>query len=149
MNDTNANARRLTRMLPFLALWVAVAAVGGIGIWMVLSGNQGQADFYNLGGSDYLELLTLQSKTSIGGLLVAVGALGLIVALATLARNRSGALAASKTVSDAAGTASAASVEPELADDGNLLADELHDDELLVDDDAAPRPTADAEPVRA
>jgi hypothetical protein len=86
--------RRPVLNLPLLGLWVAAVVVAGAGTWMVLSGNAGQADFYNQGGSDPAELIGLQSRTTIGGLLVAAGVLGLLLALATHARNRATALAA-------------------------------------------------------
>ena len=79
--------RRPALNLPLLGLWVAAVVVAGAGTWMVLSGNAGQADFYNQGGSDPAELLGLQSRTTIGGLLIAAGVLGLFLALATHARN--------------------------------------------------------------
>ena len=80
--------RRPVLNLPLLGLWVAAVVVAGAGTWMVLSGNAGQADFYNQGGSDPAELIGLQSRTTIGGLLIAAGVLGLFLALATHARNR-------------------------------------------------------------
>lgn len=80
--------RRPALNLPLLGLWVAAVVVGGAGTWMVLSGNAGQADFYNQGGSDPAELLGLQSRATIGGLLIAAGVLGLLLALATHARTR-------------------------------------------------------------
>jgi hypothetical protein len=110
--------RRPELNLPLLALWVAAAVVAGTGAWMLLTGNAAQADFYDQGGSDYAELLGLQSRTIVGGLLIAAGVLGLLLALATHAHPRAGALAANAV--------SATEAAPEATDDvdGDRLAHE-------------------------
>lgn len=90
----NATPRRLALNIPLIVLWVASIAVGAIGLWQLRAGNAGQADFYNTGGSDYLTFLDLQTQSTIGGMLLVAGIVGVLIALAVHARNRAAAIVA-------------------------------------------------------
>lgn len=129
--------RRFALNLPLLVLWIAAAGVAALGYWLVQRGNAAQAEFYTAGGTDPLELLSAQSTTTMGGLLLAAGVVGLLLALATHARARSAAILAANTVADAATS------EPVASDD----VDDLDDDRLDEGDvlDERDRATADAE----
>ena len=94
----NATARRLALNIPLIVLWVAAIAVAGIGYWLLQSGNTAQADFYNEQRSDYLEFLNLQTQSTIGGMLLIAGVVGVFIALATHARNRAAAVVAANAV---------------------------------------------------
>lgn len=120
----NATPRRLALNIPLIVLWVASIAVGAIGLWQLRAGNAGQADFYNSGGSDYLTFLDLQTQSTIGGMLLIAGIVGVLVALAVHARNRAAAIVAR----EAAATVTAVDEFDEL--------DEFEDD----DTDAAAGP---------
>lgn len=90
----NATPRRLALNIPLIVLWVASIAVGAIGLWQLRAGNAGQADFYNTGGSDYLTFLDLQTQSTIGGMMLIAGIVGVLIALAVHARNRAAAIVA-------------------------------------------------------
>jgi len=108
-NDTT---RRLTLNIPLIVLWVAAIAVAGLGYWLLQSGNVAQADFYNTQGSDYLQFLNLQTQSTLGGMLLAAGVVGVFIALAIHARNRAAAVLAANT------TDTAAVSDDELEEDG-------------------------------
>lgn len=72
--------------IPLIALWVASLGIGVFGLIFLLTGNTAQADFYNTGGSDYLQYLSLQTQSTIGGMLLTAGVVGVFIALATHAR---------------------------------------------------------------
>lgn len=84
---SNAITRRPTLNIPIIVLWVASVAVGLFGYFFVLGGNAAQADFYNTGGTDPLQALNLQTQSTIGGMLLTAGVVGVLLALATHARN--------------------------------------------------------------
>jgi hypothetical protein len=86
--------RRLALNIPLIVLWVAAVAVAGLGYWLLQNGNAAQADFYNTQGSDYLQFLNLQTQSTIGGMLLTAGVIGVFIALATHARNRAAAIVA-------------------------------------------------------
>lgn len=90
-NDTN---RRLALNIPLIVLWVVAVAVAGLGYWLLQSGNTAQADFYNAQGDDYLQFLNLQTQSTLGGMLLTAGVIGVFIALATHARNRAAAIVA-------------------------------------------------------
>ena len=139
--------RRLTLNLPLLALWIAAVGVAAIGYWMVQRGNAAQAEFYTAGGTDPLELLSSQSTSTMGGLLLAAGVVGLLIALATHARARSAAILAANTVTDAATRAPSASEELDDLDDDRLDEVDAVDVETDAADDAdtvEPQPAAPA-----
>ncbi len=130
---TNTNPRRLALNLPLLGLWIAAAGVAVLGYWVLQRGTAGQAEFYTAGGTDPAELLSQQSLTTTGGLLLVAGVLGLLLALAAHARARSAAILAERTARDAATLAPVAS--DDLDDDIDDARDDL--DELDADADAA------------
>ena len=125
--------RRLALNLPLLALWIAAVGVAAIGYWMVQRGNAAQAEFYTAGGTDPLELLSGQSTTTMGGLLLAAGVVGLLLALATHARARSAAILAANTVTDAA------TLEPVASEELDDLDDDRLDEVDVVDAEPPPR----------
>lgn len=95
---SNANTRRLALNIPLIVLWVAAVAVAALGYFLLQSGNAAQADFYNTQGSDYLQFLNLQTQSTIGGMLLTAGVVGVFIALATHARNRAAAIIAASAV---------------------------------------------------
>ena len=98
----DATPRRLALNIPLIVLWVASIAVGAIGYWQLRTGNAGQADFYNNGGSDYLTYLDLQTQSTVGGMLLIAGIVGVLVALAVHARNRHASVVAREALAAAA-----------------------------------------------
>lgn len=94
-----------TRNYPLLALWVAAVVVTVGGYVLMTSSNAGQANFYVTGSTDYSAYFALQSGSSLGATLTAVGVLGLLIALATQARLHA-AQAASRAVADVTDEAS-------------------------------------------
>ncbi|HEU0182497.1 MAG TPA: hypothetical protein VFR16_09945 [Agromyces mariniharenae] len=98
----DATPRRLALNIPLIVLWVASIAVGAIGYWQLRAGNAGQADFYNTGGSDYLTYLDLQTQSTIGGMLLIAGIVGVLIALAVHARNRHASVVAREALAAAA-----------------------------------------------
>ena len=133
---TNTNPRRLALNLPLLGLWIAAAGVAVLGYWMLQRGTAGQAEFYTAGGTDPAELLSQQSLTTTGGLLLVAGVLGLLLALAVHARARSAAILAERTAADAA------TLAPVASDD---VDDDIDDEQDEQDDLEA----ADAEETAA
>ncbi|MWB96945.1 hypothetical protein [Agromyces seonyuensis] len=128
MSDTTAPARRSINFA-LLGLWVVSAGLIGGGFWFLSSSNAAFADFMTNGGTDYLEYVSLQSNSTLGGFLVLAGIVGVLVALAVHARNHSAAALA----------APAAVVGPELEDD---LDDEFETTETPADEaTAAPAET--------
>ncbi|HET8779482.1 MAG TPA: hypothetical protein VFM66_05365 [Agromyces sp.] len=107
-NDTT---RRLAVNIPLIVLWVAAIAVAGLGYWLLQTGNAAQADFYNTQGSDYLQFLNLQTQSTLGGMLLTAGVVGVFIALAIHARNRAAAVLAANA------TATAGFYEDELDED--------------------------------
>jgi hypothetical protein len=100
----NPTTRRLALNIPLIVLWVIAVAVAGLGYWLLQSGNAAQADFYNTQGSDYLQFLNLQTQSTLGGMLLTAGVIGVFIALATHARNRAAAvIAANAAALDLAG----------------------------------------------
>jgi len=135
--------RRLALNLPLLALWIAAVGVAAIGYWLVQRGNAAQAEFYTAGGTDPLELLSGQSTTTMGGLLLAAGVVGLLLALATHARARSAAILAANTATDAATLEPVASEELDDLDDDDL--DDLDEVDEIGAETAAAATTDDAD----
>lgn len=144
----NATSRRFALNIPLIVLWVVSIGVAVIGFWQLRAGNAGQADFYNTGGSDYLTYLDLQTQSTIGGLLLTAGIVGVFVTLAVHARNRAAAVVAR----DAAESALIAEFdEVDERDESDAAADESEDASTApaVASAAAAAPEADAttEPV--
>jgi hypothetical protein len=78
--------RLLSRInLPRLVLWVASVVIGLVGYYLIASSNAKQTAVYTSGKADYAKLFAAQSGATVGGLLIAVGVLGLLLALVTLA----------------------------------------------------------------
>ena len=98
----DATPRRIALNIPLIVLWVASIAVAAIGYWQLRAGNAGQADFYNNGGSDYLTYLDLQTQSTVGGMLLIAGIVGVLVALAVHARNRHASVVAREALAAAA-----------------------------------------------
>lgn len=130
----NTILRRSALNIPLLALWVVAVGVLALGFWMLQAGNAAQAEFYTSGGDNYLEYLNLQTQSTIGGFLLVAGVFGLLLALATHARNRAAA-------------ALAAGAAP--TNDERLDASDDFDDDVVDDDEAAepsePDASADSE----
>jgi hypothetical protein len=131
--------RRPALNLPLLLLWIAAVGVAAIGFWLVQRGNAAQAEFYTAGGTDPLELLSGQSTTTMGGLLLAAGVVGLLLALATHARARSAAILAANTATDAA------AIEPAASEELDDLDDDLDQDDVADAEAAAAETTDDAD----
>jgi hypothetical protein len=68
-----------------IGLWVVTAVVLAVGIWLLLSSNGRQVELYTGQSDDYEAYLSAQGGTTLGGILIGVGALGLLVSLATQA----------------------------------------------------------------
>ena len=143
---TNTTPRRLALNLPLLGLWIAAAGVAVLGYWMLQRGTAGQAEFYTAGGTDPAELLSQQSLTTTGGLLLVAGVLGLLLALAAHARARSAAILAERTATDAATLAPVASDDDDLDDERDDL-DELEGSDTAETADAAAEQETIARPV--
>ena len=139
---TNTNPRRLALNLPLLGLWIAAAGVAVLGYWMLQRGTAGQAEFYTAGGTDPAELLSQQSLTTTGGLLLVAGVLGLLLALAAHARARSAAILAERTATDAAMLAPVASDDDIDDEQDDLDALEAADAEETAEDAAEQEATA-------
>lgn len=71
--------------LALIGLWVVTAVVLAAGIWLLLSSNGRQVELYTGQSDDYAAYLSAQGGTTLGGILIGVGALGLLVSLATQA----------------------------------------------------------------
>ncbi|MDQ0894124.1 hypothetical protein [Agromyces ramosus] len=71
--------------LALIGLWVVTAVVLAVGIWLLLSSNGRQVELYTGQSDDYAAYLSAQGGTTLGGLLIGVGALGLLLSLATQA----------------------------------------------------------------
>ena len=135
--------RRLALNIPLIVLWVAAVAVAGLGYWLLQSGNAAQADFYNTQGSDYLQFLNLQTQSTIGGMLLTAGVIGVFIALAIHARNRAAAVIA----------ANAAAIDDldvrDLDEDDESEFVAVQPVEEPAAASAAPSETADVEPATA
>lgn len=151
----NTTLRRPTLNIPLLALWVVAIAVLAFGSWMLLAGNAAQAEFYTSGGDDYLEYLNLQTQSTIGGFLLIAGVIGLLLALATHARNHAASLLATRVgapddtsveASDDLEDDADAAVEPS---DADVATDSEDEPGAARTGDAEHEPATTPEPVRA
>ncbi|MDQ0575061.1 hypothetical protein [Agromyces albus] len=118
---SNATTRRPALNIPLIVLWVAAIAVAGLGFWLLVGGNAAQADFYNEQGDDYLEYLNLQTQSTVGGMLLTAGVIGVFIALATHARNRAAAVVSAAAV--------AAATQPPAFADSSL--DDIEEPEVV------------------
>jgi hypothetical protein len=71
--------------LALIGLWVVTALVLAAGIWLLLSSNGRQVELYTAQSDDYEAYLSAQGGTTLGGILIGAGALGLLLSLATQA----------------------------------------------------------------
>ena len=71
--------------LPLLGAWLASAVITVVGVVLLITSNAAQVAFYVEQTADPAPILTAQAGTTVGGLLIAVGLLGLIIAFATQA----------------------------------------------------------------
>lgn len=107
--------------VPLILLWVAAVALIGGGYWLLNSSTASQVEFYTSGSQDVAGLLGAQTNTTVAGLLLAVGALAVVIALAVhalahvSARNASNDVAALFAAEDAAFEAEVARVAEEEA----------------------------------
>ncbi len=152
---SNTTLRRPALNIPLLALWVVAVAVLAFGSWMLLAGNAAQAEFYTSGGDDYLEYLNLQTQSTIGGFLLIAGVIGLLLALATHARNHAASLLATRAgapddtiieASDDLDDDADQAVEPSEPD---VVTDTEHEPSASPAGDAEHEPAATPEPARA
>lgn len=146
-NDIN---RRIAMNIPLIVLWVVAVAVAGLGYWLLQSGNTAQADFYNAQGDDYLQFLNLQTQSTLGGMLLTAGVVGVFIALATHARNRAAAIiAANAAALDLAGWE-----QVDEDEEADFVADQPIEQPVVAPvapaaPAAAPSTVADAEPATA
>ncbi|GAA1761003.1 hypothetical protein [Agromyces humatus] len=71
--------------LPLLGAWLAAAVITIAGVVLLITSNAAQVAYYTEQIADPAPILAAQSGTTLGGLLIAVGVLGLVIALATQA----------------------------------------------------------------
>jgi predicted lipid-binding transport protein (Tim44 family) len=118
--------------LALIGLWVVTAVVLAVGIWLLLSSNGRQVELYTGQSEDYAAYLSAQGGTTLGGILIGVGVLGLLLSLATQAV----VSAANRRHADLA---------------GSYVAYDFDDTEVYDDDSAevpaAPAPAAAAAPA--
>jgi phosphotransferase system glucose/maltose/N-acetylglucosamine-specific IIC component len=81
MSRTTSSARAKVNV-PLIVLWLASVVVAVVGYLLMTSSNSQQAALYTSGAADYPKLFAAQSGSTIGGLLIAVGVLGVLLALA-------------------------------------------------------------------
>lgn len=93
--SNNATAPKPSTLnLPLILLWVVAVVVTAVGAYLLIAGNAAQVAFYTAQGSDYALYLGNISQSTVGGLLLAAGLVGVLIALATHARNRAAAIQA-------------------------------------------------------
>ncbi|MCD2440790.1 hypothetical protein LQ757_00720 [Agromyces sp. SYSU K20354] len=80
---TSTTPRKLN--LPLIGLWVASVAIVVLGVVLTFTANAAQVAYYTEQVADPAPILAAQSNTTLGGLLIAVGVLGLVISLATQA----------------------------------------------------------------
>lgn len=120
-------APRLSRFnLPRLVLWLASLVVAVGGYVLMIHSNAREAAVYASGTADYPTLISSQSMSTLGGLLVAVGVLGALLALVSLALTRRAAPPVAATAWPAPGaveTHPLDAVDDDDADDDDTEAD--------------------------
>lgn len=82
---TSNTPTRTLPNLPLIGTWVAALALLGVGLWLLNTSNASQVELYTAQSQDYAAYLGAQTGTTVGGLLVAVGALAIVIAAATQA----------------------------------------------------------------
>jgi hypothetical protein len=138
----NTTLRRPALNIPLLALWLVTIGAAAVGFWMLQAGNAAQAEFYTSGGDDYLLYLNLQTQSTIGGFLLIAGVVGVLLALATHARNRSAAVLAANAV---ASDDTAVGASDDLDDDGFDDVDNGSDEPDAADAHGAHEPSESVE----
>jgi preprotein translocase subunit SecG len=81
MSRTSSSALAKVNV-PLIVLWLASVVVAVVGYVLMTSSNSNQAALYTSGAADYAKLFAAQSGSTVGGLLIAVGVLGVLLALA-------------------------------------------------------------------
>ncbi|SFR79539.1 hypothetical protein SAMN05428970_2577 [Agromyces sp. CF514] len=143
MSNTATAAKQSTLNLPLILLWAVAVIVTGIGAYLLLAGNAAQVAFYTAQGSEYALYLANISQSTIGGLLLAAGVVGILLALATQARNRAAAIQAQAAAAEF--DAVFGDIDDEEFEELDLVVDEA-DVEVPVD---APAPAAAAPAAEA
>lgn len=144
----NTTLRRPALNIPLLALWVVAVGVLAFGFWMLQAGNAAQAEFYTSGGSDYLQYLNLQTQSTIGGFLLIAGVIGVLLALATHARNQAAALLAARTAAtDEASVEASDDLDDEITDSSE--ADASTEPETTATEASATTPEPETSPETA
>lgn len=83
------SSRLLSKInLPLALLWLVSVVIAVLGYVLMASSNSEQAAIYTSGEADYAKLFAAQSAGTVGGLLIAVGVLGLLLALTAQAVTR-------------------------------------------------------------
>ncbi|MFF2272579.1 hypothetical protein ACFVTX_09910 [Agromyces sp. NPDC058136] len=82
---TSNTPTRALPNLPLIGTGVAALALLGVGLWLLNSSNATQVELYTAQSQDYAAYLGAQTGTTVGGLLIAVGALAIVVAAAAWA----------------------------------------------------------------
>ena len=82
---TSNTPTRALPNLPLIGTWVAALALLGVGLWLLNTSNASQVELYTAQSQDYAAYLGAQTGTTVGGLLIAVGALAIVIAAATQA----------------------------------------------------------------
>ncbi|RNE66805.1 hypothetical protein [Cryobacterium tepidiphilum] len=86
---SRSNSGPLAKLnVPLLVLWLASVVVAVAGYLLMTSSNANQAALYTSQTGDYAKLFAAQSGSTVGGLLIAVGVLGVLLALAAQASTR-------------------------------------------------------------
>lgn len=74
-----------TLNLPLLGAWLAAAVITIVGVVLLVSSNAAQVTLFTEGVNEPAPILAAQAGATVGGLLIAVGLLGFVIALATQA----------------------------------------------------------------
>ncbi|MFB6611233.1 hypothetical protein ACFCVO_12995 [Agromyces sp. NPDC056379] len=144
--------------VPLILLWVAAVALIGGGYWLLNSSTASQVEFYTSGSQDVAGLLGAQSNTTIAGLLLAVGALSVVIALAVhalgwSARAASAQAAALVAAEDAAFEAELDRAEAEAAAEAAAVAPVADApavvEEVVVEETVVSEPVVDEAPAAA
>ncbi|GAA1836572.1 hypothetical protein [Agromyces salentinus] len=141
MSNNATASKPSTLNLPLILLWVVAVIVTAVGAVLLVLGNAAQVDFYTTQGSDYATYLNNISQSTVGGLVLAAGLIGILIALATHARNRAAAIQAQAAAAEF--DAVFGDIDDEDFEEFALEVDEA-DVEVPVD---APAPAAAASPA--
>jgi len=125
MSSSSTNHRSNIN-LPRMILWLASIVVAVAGYVLLTTSNSREAAIYVAGKADYPKLFAAQSGSTIGGLLVAVGVLGALLALLSLAVTWRPAVDVQTVEADVA------HVDSAVPDPATLESSEVTDDDVLV-----------------